>query len=145
MDFLGRFLMINTVVLGVALALLAWNWRRTRYEVSTHNRIQPPKPREFTRPGDLEERAKKVMSNAKILVSQGEVNDKDKEKLKVHQEAFYAHYYAANVYRSQETEDSFKAYLKELNLAEEDIAIMKTVLRGYLPSLKSPVLAPSHS
>ncbi len=134
MDFLSRFLMINTIALGVALALLAWNWRKTRSEVSPHNRVQPPKPHEFTSPGEIEKRAKKAMSDTQVFVSLGEVSNEEKESLKTHQEAFYAHYYAANVYRSQ---DSFKAYMEELNLAEEELAVIETVLKDHLPSLKS--------
>lgn len=133
-DFLSRFLMINTIALGVALALLAWNWRKTRSEVSPHNRVQPPKPHEFTSPGEIEKRAKKAMSDTQVFVSLGEVSNEEKESLKTHQEAFYAHYYAANVYRSQ---DSFKAYMEELNLAEEELAVIETVLKDHQPSLKS--------
>ena len=134
MDFLSRFLMINTIALGVALALLAWNWRKTRSEVSPHNRVQPPKPHEFTSPGEIEKRAKKAMSDTQVFVSLGEVSNEEKESLKTHQEAFYAHYYAANVYRSQ---DSFKAYMEELNVAEDELAAIETVLKDHLPSLKS--------
>jgi len=134
MDFLSRFLMINTIALGVALALLAWNWRKTRSEVSPHNRVQPPKPHEFTSPGEIEKRAKKAMSDTQVFVSLGEVSNEEKESLKTHQEAFYAHYYAANVYRSQ---DSFKAYMEELNVAEEELAAIETVLKDHQPSLKS--------
>lgn len=133
-DFLSRFLMINTIALGVALALLAWNWRKTRSEVSPHNRVQPPKPHEFTSPGEIEKRAKKAISDTQVFVSLGEVSNEEKESLKTHQEAFYAHYYAANVYRSQ---DSFKAYMEELNLAEEELAVIETVLKDHQPSLKS--------
>ncbi len=142
MDFLSRFLMINTIALGVALALLVRSWRKTRSEVSPHNRVQPSKPHEFTSPGEIEKRAKKAMSDAKVFVSLGEVSNKEKEILKTHQEAFYAHYYAANVYRSQ---DLFKAYMDELNLAEEELAAMETVLKDHQLSLKNPSLAHSHS
>ncbi len=54
MDFLSRFLMINTIALGVALALLVRSWRKTRSEVSPHNRVHPPKPHGFTSPGQIE-------------------------------------------------------------------------------------------
>ncbi len=134
MDFLSRFLMINTLALGVALALLVWRWRKARSEVSPHNRVHPLKPHEFTSPGQIEKRAKKAMSDAKRIISLGEVSDKEKESLKTHQEAFYARYYAANVYRSQ---DSFKAYMEELNVAEEELAAIETVLKDHQPSLKS--------
>jgi len=144
MDSLSHFLMINTIALGLALALLAWNWRKTRSEVSPHNRVQPPKPHEFTSPGEIEKRAKKAMSDAKVFVSLGEVSNEEKESLKIHQEAFYAHCYAANVYRSQGSQDSFKAYLDELNLAEEELAAMETVIKDHTPILMSPSLAPSH-
>jgi len=142
MDFLSRFLMINTIALGVALALLVWNWRKTRSEVSPHNRVQPPKPHEFTSPGEMEKRAKKAMSDTMVFVSLGEVSNEEKESLKTHQEAFYAHYYAANVYRSQ---DSFKAYIEELNVAEDELAAMEAALKGHHPSPKSPSLGHSHS
>jgi len=142
MDFLSRFLMINTIALGVALALLVHSWRKTRSEVSPHNRVQPPKPHEFTSPVEIENRTKKAMSDAKRFVSLGEVRNEEKESLKTHQEAFYAHYYAANVYRSQ---DMFKAYMDELNLAEEELAAMERVLKDHHPSPKSPSLAHSHS
>ena len=85
------------------------------------------------------------MSDAKRIVALGEVGNEDKESLKTHQEAFYAHYYAANVYRSQDSQDSFKAYLDELKLAEEELAVMETVLKDYRPSPKSPSLALSPS
>jgi len=142
MDFLSRFLMINTIALGVALALLAWHWRKSRSEASSHNRVQPAKPHEFTSPGEMEKRAKKAMSDAKMFVSLGGVSNEEKESLKTHQETFYAHYYAANVYRSQ---DSFKAYMEELNVAEEELAAMEAALKGHHPSPKSPSLGHSHS
>ena len=145
MDFQSSFLMINTIALGVALALLAWNWRKARSGVSPHNRVQPPKPHEFNSPEKIEKRAKKTMSDAIRIVSLGEVSNEEKESLKTHQEAFYARYYAANVYRSQDSQDSFKAYLDELNLAEEELAAMETVLKDHHPSLKSSSLAHSHS
>ncbi len=145
MDFLSRFLMINTLALGVALALLAWNWRKTCSEVSPHNRVQPPKPHEFTSPGEIEKRAKKAMSDAKMFVSLGEVSNEEKESLKIHQGAFYAHFYAANVYRSQDSQDTFNAYMNELNLAEEELAAIETVLKDHHLSPKSPSLAHSHS
>ncbi len=145
MDFLSRFLMINTLALGVALALLVWRWRKARSEVSPHNRVQPPKPHEFTSPGEIEKRAKKAMSDAKRFISLGEVSDEEKESLKTYQEAFYARYYAANVYRSQGSHDSFKAYLDELNLAEEELAAIEVVLKDHQPSPKSPSLGHSHS
>ena len=137
MDFLSRFLMINTLALGVALALLAWNWRKTRSEVSPHNRVQPPKPHEFTSLGEIEKRAKKAMFDAKRFISLGEISNDEKESLKSHQQAFYAHFYAANVYRSQDSQDTFKAYPDELNLAEEELAAIETVLKDHQPSLKS--------
>ncbi len=145
MDFLSRFLMINTIALGVALALLVCNWRKTRTKVSPRNRIQPPKPHEFTSPSAIERRAKKTMSEAKRIVSLGEIGNEEKERLKKHQEAFFARYYAANVYRSQGSQDSFKAYLDELKLAEAELAVMETVLKDYHPSLKNQSLAPSLS
>ncbi len=145
MDFLSRFLMINTIALGVALALLVRSWRKTRSEPSRDNRVQPPKPHEFTSPAEIEKRAKKTMSDAKRIVSLGVVSNEEKESLKTHQEAFYARYYAANVYRSQDSQDSFKAYLDELNLAEGELAAMETVLKYHQPSLKSPSLPHSHS
>ena len=141
MDFLSRFLMINTLALGVALALLVRSWRKTRSEPALQNRVQPPKHHESASAREVENRAKKAMSDAKV-VSLGEVSNEEKESLKTHQEAFYAHYYAANVYRSQ---DSFKAYMDELNLAEEELAAMETVLKDHQPSLKSPSLPHSHS
>ncbi len=137
--------MINTIALGIALALLAWNWRKARSETSPHNRVQPPKPHEFTSPGEIEKRAKKTMSDANRIVSLGEVSNEDKESLKTHQEAFYARYCAANVYRSQASQDSFKAYLDELKLAEEELAVIETVLKDLHPSPKSLSLAHSHS
>ncbi len=129
--------MINTIALGVALALLAWNWRKTRSEVFPHIRVQPPKPHEFTSPAEIDKRAKKTMSDVKKFVSLGKVSNEEKESLKSHQEAFYARYYAANIYRSQGSQDSFKAYLDELNLAEEELAAIETVLKDHQPSLKS--------
>ena len=81
---------------------------------------------------------------SKRIVSLSEVSNEEKESLKKHQEAFYARYYAANVYRSQGSQDSFKAYLDELKLAEEELAVMETVLKDYYPSLKSPSLVYSH-
>ena len=74
------------------------------------------------------------MSDAKRFVSLGEVSNEEKESLKTHQEAFYAHYYAANVYRSQDSKDSFKAYMDELNLAEKELTAMETVLKDHQPS-----------
>jgi len=145
MDILSRFLMINTIALGIALTLLAWKWRKTRSGVSLHNRVQPPKPHGFTSPAAIEKRAKKTMSEAKRIVSLSEVSNEDKESLKTHQEAFYAHYYAANVYRSQDSQDSFKAYLDGLKLAEEELAAMETVLKDHHLSPKSPSLAHLHS
>jgi len=85
------------------------------------------------------------MSEAKRIVSLSEVSNEDKESLKTHQEAFYAHYYAANVYRSQDSQDSFKAYLDGLKLAEEELAAMETVLKDHHLSPKSPSLAHLHS
>jgi len=137
MDFLSRFLMINTIALGVALALLVWNWRKNRSEVSPHNRVKPPKPHEFTSPGEIEKRAKNAMSDAKRFISLGEVSNEEKDSLKTHQEAFYTHYYAANVYLSQDSQDTFNAYMNELNLAEEELAAIETVLKDHQPSLKS--------
>ena len=145
MDFQSSFLMINTIALGVALALLAWNWRKSRSKVPPRNRIQPPKPHGFTSPAAIEKRAKNTMSEANRIVSLSEVTNEEKERLKIQQEAFYARYYAANVYRSQNSQASFKAYLDELKLAEEELAVMETVLKDYRPSPKSPSLALSPS
>ena len=142
MDFLSRFLMINTVVLGVALALLAWNWRKTRSGNSRRKQNQPPIPHEYTNPGELEKRAKRAMSEANTFISRGEVNNKEKERFKAHQGAYYAHHYAANVHLMQE---SFNSYQAELNLAEQELIGMETVLHAHQPSLKSAHLAHSHS
>ena len=136
--------MINTLALGVALALLVRSWRKTRSEPALQNRVQPPKHHESASAREIEKRAKKAMSNAKVFVSLGEVSNEEKESLKTHQEAFYAHFYAANVYLSQDSQDSFNAYMDELNLAEEELAAMETVLKDHHPSPKSPSLAHSH-
>ena len=77
------------------------------------------------------------MSDAKMFVSRGEISNEENESLKSHQEAFYAHFYAANVYLSQDSQDTFNAYMNELNLAEEELAAIETVLKDHQPSLKS--------
>jgi hypothetical protein len=130
MDTLTLLFSLSFLALSAGLSMLAWNWRKERHRGESRKLLAPvpldlTEDLEVTSREAIERRAKIAIFHIKEMVRTGRVSEKEMNRLKAHQESFYARYYAANIFRSQ---PSLNRYLDELNLAEKELAAIERIL-----------------
>jgi len=130
MDTLTLLFSLSFIALSAGLSMLAWNWRKERNQRDSNTPLSPApveltKDLEVTSREAIERRVKNALSEIKEMVRAGGISDKEKDRLKAHQENFYARYYAAGIFRSQ---FSLKRHEDELDLAEKELAAIEKIL-----------------
>lgn len=133
MDNVTPLFTLSFIALSAGLTMLAWNWRRERCQRDP--KIQPSsKPLDLTEDLEvtsreaIEQRVKYAFADVKELILMGQVSDGERNRIKAHQENFYARYYAANIFRSQ---SSFTRYQDELTLADKELSAIEKIVKKY--------------
>lgn len=133
MDSVTPLFSLSFIALSAGLTMLAWNWRRERSQRNLENQASPEpldltEDLEITSREAIEQRVKNAFADVKELILMGQVSDGEKNRIKAHQENFYARYYAANIFRSQ---SSFTRYQEELDLAEKELSAIEKLVKKH--------------